>query len=145
MARISCTSKILYHYRMRKSGIMHTHSMKGFMDNWNAYYNRYSQLSAIPEIRNNQECMNKMEESLAEVTTRIWQWIYCIPKEQRDYGFLKMISSLVREKMPLLGKKHWGLSFRLKVLFSRYVNDALFAVLYAFNTSNLVISFAFYQ
>lgn len=142
---VSCTSKPLYHYRMRKSGIMHTYSMKKIMDNWNAYFDRYSQLSAIPEFKNNQECMNKMEESLAEVATRIWQWVYCIPKEQRDYEFLKRISCLVREKIPLLGKNYWGLSLRLKVFFSRYVNDSIFALLYAFNTSKIVISFAFYQ
>ena len=115
------------------------------MDNWNAYYDRYSQLSAIPEFKNNQECMNIMEESLAEVATRIWQWVYCIPKEQRDYEFLKSISSFVRNNIPLPEKKRWDLSFRLKIFFSRYVSDALFAFLYAINTSKLVISFAYYQ
>ena len=45
---------------------MHTHSMKEITDNWNAYYNRYSRLSATSEIRNNQECMNKMELMLQE-------------------------------------------------------------------------------
>ena len=142
---VSGTSTPLYHYRMRKNGIMHIHSMINIMDNWNAYYDRYSQLSAIPEFKNNQECMNIMEESLAEVATRIWQWVYCIPKEQRDYEYLKKISSFVRKNNPLLGKKRWDLSFRLKFFFSRYVNDALFAFLYAINTSKLVISFAYYQ
>lgn len=141
---VSCTSKPLYHYRMRKSGIMNTHSMKSFIDNWNAYYDRYSRLSAIPGIGNNQECIDKMEKSLAEVATRIWQWVYCIPKEQRDYEFLKMISCFIRKKIPLFGKNYWDLSLRLKVFFSRSVNDSIFALLYAFNTSKIVISFAFY-
>jgi len=100
---VSCIPKPLYHYQKRRGSIVCDYSMKNFMDNWNFRFNMYLDLSTIPEIKNNRECVNKLEERLAIVAAIIWRWAYGIPREQRDYVFLNRVSSFARTHFPVLG------------------------------------------
>ena len=134
---MSCVPKPLYHYRMRVGSIVHTRSMKNSMDCWNAIYNRYLYLCALPEFNEDHQFVDLLEKLVAHTAVKIWIWMYMVPKEQRDYDFLHMVSGFVQKKYPFFGKKNWGLPLRTGIFFTRYPNDfSLKAVhiLYAFST-----------
>lgn len=120
----------LYHYRMRNGSIMHNYSMERIKDNWNAYYSRYLSLSSIPEIKNDQECMNKLQEKLAEVITFLWPQWYRLSKEQRDYAFINMVSFFAYKLSSVLGKTDLSLILRAKLLLSRHNNYFSFIIFF---------------
>ena len=130
---VSCTSKLLYHYRKRRGSIVYDYSMGNLMDNWNARFDKYSYLSAIPEIKNDRECIDKLEERLATVAAKIWRWAYGVPKAQRDYVFLNMVSCFARTHFPVLGYADLNFLVCINIFLTRYANDVLFAFLYALN------------
>ena len=119
--------------------------MKSFIDCWNTNYDKYLYLSKIPAVKRDKKCIKKMEQSLAEIAIRIWKWIHCVSKEQRDYDFLHNVSSFVQNQFPLFGNRDWSMALRIIFFFSIYSNDFIFAFLYALNSSRLVISFAYYE
>lgn len=127
---VSCSSKPLYHYRMRANSIIHTLSMNNLKDNWNAYYCRYLSLNGISEIKEDQECIDLMENWLANKAATTWQNISGISKKQRDYDFLRTVSHFVRDHFPITGKRNWDLVLRVRVFFVRYANDISFTILY---------------
>lgn len=128
---ISCTSKVLYHYRMRNNSIVHTQTTKNLKDCWSAFYCRYLFLRSLPEFRSNQEFTNRMEEQIACTAVHIWLQTYNIPQKQRNYCFLRKVSFFVRRKYPLLGKAWWRMALRITIFFPRYANDVSIACLYA--------------
>ena len=127
---LSCVPESLYHYRMRESSIIHSHSMSNLMDYWNAFYNRYLFLCGFPEFNNDRKMMNCLEKKVAFAATRTWFWIFGVPKEQRNYVFLRTVSDSMQKSFPRFGKREWGLVLRAGVFFSRYTNEVLFAVLH---------------
>lgn len=130
---ISCIPDPLYHYRIRDKSITHIWSMNNLMDYWIVFYDRYKYLSTLPDIRKDQTLINKMEEQLANKAAKIWRWVYGVPKEQRDYVFLRNVSCYVRKHFPLFGKKEWRLDLRICIFFSRFTNEFSFLFLYALN------------
>lgn len=97
------------------------------MDNWNARFNKYQYLSAIPEIKNDRECINKLEERLATVAAKIWRWAYGTPREQRDYVFLNMVSSFARTHFSMRGYADLNFLVCINIFLTRYANNVLFA------------------
>ena len=120
---VSSTSKILYHYRMRDNSIIHHPMlMKNLMDYWFASYEKYSYLSVLPQFRNDQEIICNLEKQIALAAIVAWRWAYSVPKEQRDYAFLKRVSCFIKKKIPVFGKRNWGILMRLAIFFPRYAN-----------------------
>lgn len=107
--------------------------MNNLMDNWNSRYTRYMQLRMLPEINNDQECIDKLEEDLAIAASRTWRWMYGIPRKERDYKFLYMVSDFARNHFPVFGYKNLGVHLRINILSTRWVNGVVFALLYALN------------
>lgn len=127
---LSCVPKPLYHYRMREGSIVHTKSKESIKDYWNAFYGRYSHLSTLPDFKEDQVFLECLEKQIAFIAVMTWSLMYRIPREERDYDFLHMISSFVRNRVSFFNKKNWKLSLRVGVFFSQYTNDSLFSVLY---------------
>ena len=129
--RVSATHEHLYHYRMRKSSIVHTRTMKNLMDYWFAYYNRYLYLKSLPEFRDDQKTTIILEKQVALATVRIWRWMYRIPIEQRDYDFLLKVSCFMNNNFSFSQKRKWGFLLRIAVFFSKYTNDFSLATFYS--------------
>lgn len=127
---LSCVPKPLYHYRMRTGSIVHTPSRENIRDYWTAYFDRYFFFDNIPEFKKNREIMDCLEKQVAFAAVRTWIWTYWIPKDQRDYAFLQIVSCFVQKNFPLFGKKKWGKKIRIGIFFSRYVNDVSFAAMH---------------
>ncbi len=136
---LSCVSTPLYHYRMRAGSIVHTPSMSNILDYWVSFNERYTRLSAIPEIRNDQEIIDRLKKQVAQAAVRIWRYTYGIPKDQRDYAFLHKVSGFMQNHFPAFGNKNWKWGLRASVFFSRHVNDVSFALMYAMNCICLFI------
>lgn len=130
---LSCVPKPLYHYRTREGSIIHTHTMNNLMDYWYSVYDRYSFLMANPEFSEDHEISDYLEMDLASASVNTWKWVFLVSREQRDYVFLHRVSDFVRKHYPLSGKKNWSLSLRTGIFFSRYPNEASFAIMYALN------------
>ena len=126
---LSCIQAPLYHYRMREKSIIHTKSMKNIKDYWFAIYNRYTCLCALSEFRNDREIIDLLEKNISSAAASIWLWVCWIPKEQRDYDFLYMVSGFVRENFPSLWLNQDMLANRVALFFSRYTNNIAFAAL----------------
>ena len=127
---VSCTSNILYHYRMRNGSITNTQTIDNLKDYWRAFHIRYIFLSALPDFRNNQEFINMIEEQIAKAVVQIWLQTHYIPRRQRDYAFLRKVSFFVRRKYPFFGKAWWSNSLRIRIFFTRYANDISIACMY---------------
>lgn len=127
---VTCGNKLLYHYRKRTKSVSHDYSLKNAVDCWGAFYSRYLHLVAMPEIKNNKECIDAMKKRIAESSVDVWKRACSIPKEQRDYAYLRRISCFEHKNFPSLGEKNWGLSLRINSCFSRYTNDYSFISLY---------------
>ena len=125
---VSCTSKHLYHYRMRYSSVTHNISMRTISDRWRAHYYRYSTLSNLQNLPQKQECIRKMEETLAGMACATLHKACELPREQRDNVLIRNVSRFVRSHTPLLGYRHWGIKKRISFIFIRYNNGFLFAV-----------------
>lgn len=130
---VSCIPEQLYHYRMRVGSIVHTPSMNNLKDYWNAIYERYLQLSRLPEIKKDKDITDRLEKQVANAAFMIWRWIYIIPNEQRDYVFLQDTSCFIRDNYPVYGKINWDLLSHASVFFSRYINEGVFFLLYTLN------------
>ena len=130
---VSYIPEFLYHYRMRDNSITHDSSMENILDSWNACYNRYLFLSSLIEIRNDAECMNKMEKLLAMIAFRMWRWIYGTPKKQRDYEALRQVSVFAHNHFRLFGNENWGFVLRIGAYLTRYENDYVYAGLFFLN------------
>lgn len=127
---ISCISKHLYHYRMRVGSIVHTPSMNNLKDYWIAIYERRLCLSNRHEVKNDKDVTDELDMQVAKAALKIWMCIFSIPNEQRDYLFLKEISSFIRKNYPLFGKKNWNLLSRASALFTRDISEGVFGLLY---------------
>ena len=131
---VSYTPEVLYHYRMRGDSIVHSRTMNNLIDYWEAVNNRHLFLCNFPSTGKDQDILNKTEEEVAYATTRIWRLVHGIPRNERDYVFLRKVTCYVRKNFPLFGRKNWKKHLRIIIFFSRYVNDVSFAVLYALNS-----------
>ena len=133
---LSCTKETLYHYRRRQGSIIYasSSSRKSLVDHWYAYYDKYSFLINLPEIKNDHETIDCLEKQLAFAAVKLWVCSYMIPKNQRDYDFLHKVSVFVQNHFPLLGKKEWKAYLRISVFFTRHANDVSFAILYTLNS-----------
>ena len=126
---VSCTSEVLYHYRMRASSIIHKRTRDNVIDNWNAYYMRFLELSDIPQVRIDSDAVRRGEEKLARLAALTWVWASGISPRERDYDFLRTISLFVKSRIPMFGYKEWSLLSRISVFFSRYTTDISFKTL----------------
>lgn len=127
---VSCIPKQLYHYRMRDSSIVHTQSMNHIIDYWTAIYDRHIYLCSLPEFKQDQEMLISFDKQIALATARTWLLTYRIPLQQRNYVFLHKVSLFVRNCFPVLGKKNWKWSLRIKIFFSRYASNASLTTLH---------------
>jgi glycosyltransferase involved in cell wall biosynthesis len=128
---VSCSSNPLYHYRMRISSIAHENSMNNLMDRWNSHYCRYQDICSLPDFDEKKECLAKMEENLAGLAVNTLFKACELSSKQRDYEYLWCVSSFIRSHFPPLGYKQWSMVFRITLFFSRYRNDAIYAILHS--------------
>lgn len=126
---VSCSSQHLYHYRMREGSIVHHVLMKLLMDFWIAVYKRSQYISALPEFKNDPEIIEALEKQVASATARTWKGVCGIPRNERDYPFLHMVSSFVREHNPMFFGKKGGMRSLVLFFFCRYTNDISFVTL----------------
>lgn len=127
---VLCVPERLYHYRMRKDSIVHTPSIKNNKDYWNSLYGRLLFLCKLPEFKYNQEIIEKLEMQVTCAAIQVWEQMFHIPKEQRDYLFLHKISCFVKRHYLLLsGKRDWSLRFRAFIFFMRFASEISFDVL----------------
>lgn len=138
---LSSTSNHLYHYRMRDKSIAHSWPMNTIIDYWNAYYFRYLDLIALPDIRSNRDLTDKLEEQLAIVSVTIYRHMHNIPKKQRAKQFLCMVSRFVRTHYPLFGNRKWKSVFRIRFFLTwhTHTNDILYTLQYTLQNRVLKI------
>lgn len=133
--KVVSTPSYLYHYRQRDDSIAGTRSMEHLIDYWDAFYGRYKDLSQA--YSNDPGIIEKSLLQVAFSACSTWHWIYGVPKFERDYEFLNMVSTFVKETYPPFGEKNWSRYLRLSIFFVRYVNEVSFILAHLLHKSYL--------
>ena len=135
--KVVSTSIRLYHYRQRAGSISKERSMKNLIDYWSAYYERYKDISALPNIE--ERIVGKLLGQVANAAARTWRWVHKVPREHRDQEYLNSVSMFVRDHYPLFGQAGWPLYLRASIFMARKQSDISFAILYYLNQIHRII------
>ena len=132
--KVVSISEALYHYRIRKGSITHTHTAKILFDFADANIFNYQYVhEQLSELENDQP--DKVTRLAARGIIGVWCWWYgCSDEEKQKYqDKIEELREFSKDHIPLFGYSSWPLRSRIACFFIHNNSRITFAVLYYLN------------
>lgn len=127
--RLVRVPELLVHYRMRKSSIGKTHSLKNLTDCWISCHERYE---ALINVYGN--CRVELVSSCMYAIGRFWIWYYGCSKEWAAETVIGEMQKFAREYRDDIKRNHsYSRSVKIACFITRFSNPVFFYILYHAN------------
>lgn len=127
--RLVRVPELLVHYRMRKSSIGKTHSLKNLTDCWISCYERYKALIDVYG-----DCRVELVSSCMYAIGRFWIWYYGCNKETLEGSIISEMQAFAREhEHEIMTEKGYTNAVKVSCRIAKHANSFAYKVPYYIN------------